>query len=194
MSKHNHYRTLAIIVLSSIVLTGCAVRRMNSTVAVPGGSQIVWGAVVNGLQVGLEAKEVKGQPPRFIGHLRNVGTTPLSVIDPRSTEQKWGVVVSLLEETGATASTPALPLKSNLVRVLSPGESTTVDLGYRADIDRVPYTARLRYTYANQIPSTLPGMDTPGAPLWTGEAQSGDVSIEAKFIEVDVYKPSQRFG
>jgi hypothetical protein len=104
------------------------------------------------------------------------------------------VVVSLLEESGAPASTSMPQVERNLLRVLSPGQTTTVELNYRIDINRVPYTTRLCYTYANQIPSTLPGMNAPTAPLWTGEAQSGEVSIEAKFIEVDVYKPNQRFG
>lgn len=188
--NHRSILKCAMSVLSILVLTsaGCALRRMNTTIALPNGTQIAWGSAVNGLQVGLEAREFTDKAPQFIGHLKNVGAAPLSLIDPQTTEVKWGVVVSLLQETDA-APLAAPEMKHQLTKILQPGEDLTVTLKFRLDVDRVPYSSHLKYTYGNQIPRDMPGLGTPDAPLWTGQAESGEIPIDTAYTNGEVYVP-----
>jgi hypothetical protein len=159
---------------------------------------VQWGQPVNGLQVGLSRRTYKAgaEPGRdqlyFTVQMRNVGERPLRVLAPAKVsgtapEKLAGdeSVRVVLTYEGAAGAKPAefRPADKPVVQMMEPGKAYPLELRLspgKFGLGRF-VAGRITAAYANAQASikynSMGGEATTG--LWTGEARSGTVSVDA---------------
>jgi hypothetical protein len=178
------------------LLTGCQGYELNARDYAD--DPIQWGQPVNGLQAGLARRMYKpGTAPGsgqiyFAVLLRNVTGRPLSILAPTklggaATEKRAGdeSVRVTLDYDGAPGAKAAefKPPDKPVVQIMEPGKDYSLELRLspsKFGLARfVP--GRITATYANAQATIkydrMGGAVTSG--LWTGEARSGAVSVDA---------------
>ena len=159
---------------------------------------VQWGQAVNGLQVGLSRRIYKeGSEPRwrqlyFILTMRNVSGRTLAILAPTTIggtipEKLAGdesVAVTLTYD-GAPGAKPAefKPVNKPVVQQMEPGKEYPLELRLspgKFGLERF-VAGRVTAAYSNAQSSikyaSMGGEATTG--LWTGEARSGAVSVDA---------------
>jgi hypothetical protein len=185
-----------LVALLVALLAGCQGYDLNSRNYADDAIQ--WGQAVNGLQVGLARRTYKaGTAPGseqiyFAVLLRNVTGRPLSILAPTkligaATEKRAGdeSVRITLDYDGAPGAKAAefKPEDKPAVQIMEPGKDYLLELRLspgKFGLARF-FPGRITATYANAQATIkydrMGGAVTSG--LWTGEAHSGAVNVDA---------------
>lgn len=178
-----------------VLLAGCSGKQLGDdhTDGAP-----VWGAPVNGLQVGIsrrkydEGKQPDPQQNYYVVQVRNVSKGRVKVLRP--VEPRWGEAKAMLSgdesarlvinyDSSAGLKTGTFkPSVKPLLQEMEAGEILTMELRLspsRFEMQKF-VGGRLSATYSNQQSTIDYGSAGTGpvSGIWTGEATSGSVAVE----------------
>jgi hypothetical protein len=198
---------------AAILLAGCGQHAPQATAAKYKDDGVRWGAVVDGLKVGIARRTyVPGREPGrdqvyFTVQIHNVGERPVRILAPvpaggtipEDLRGDESVRVNLTYDSAAGVKTALFtPPKRPVVQTIEAGREYRMELRLsptKFGLDRfVAGSLRATYSNAQETIEYHSTGDVPVHGLWTGDATSGSVPLDSAPAETKRMAAAEQGG